>query len=231
MLKSSAMSISQSLTHPKHVLFSLGAMFAPWKWQCVLLHLSWGPGHCWGKTFLYCSQKPIPQSRLPLEEGTEPGWAAVAHGREGLEGIPQIGKIIIVEIPQQTLHHSYPPLCMAISRGKHIPIPALQNSRHTAVRMPPRALATGSLFPIQKGSLGYHTHKAATGKTQGPREISYHNDGERQPWNNTPRFVPHQYKWRRLTAKSIWRWISLSQARHKLKEAARYAEGLCVFVF
>lgn len=170
-------------------------MFAPWKWQCVLLHLSWGSCHCWGKTFLYCSQKPIPKSRLPLAEGTEPGRAALAHGREGSRSWRNSW---VRENDccrnMSTLHHSYPPLCMAISRGKHIPIPALQNSRHTVVRMPLRALATGSLFPIEKGSLGYRTHKAATGKMQGPREISYHNDGERQPWNNTPRFVPHQYK-------------------------------------
>lgn len=73
----------------------------------------------------------------------------------------------------------------------------------------PEPMAMGSLFPVGKGSLGCHIHKAVTGKTWGPKEISYHSDGERQPWNNTPRFVPHQCKYRRLTAKNTWRCISL----------------------
>jgi len=47
---------------------------------------------------------------------------------------------------------------------------------------------------MEKGSLGYHVPNIATGKMQGLNEINYHNDGERQPWHNTPQFVPLQYK-------------------------------------
>lgn len=51
--------------------------------------------------------------------------------------------------------------------------------------MPAEPTATGHPLSHGKGSLGYLVPKTASEKMQGAGEINYHDDGERQPWNNT----------------------------------------------
>lgn len=104
--------------------------------------------------------------------------------------------MVVVKTLCQTLHHSCSSVCMGTSRGKYISIPLCITEQwaHGCPNTYQNQQLQDPLLPMEKGSFGHHIPKTTTRKMQGPNEINYHNDCERQPSNNTPQFVPLSYK-------------------------------------
>lgn len=96
----------------------------------------------------------------------------------------------LIKMLWQTLPHPCSSLCTAASREKHISIPVhiteqQQNRGTQQSLMPAELTATGSPLSHGKRKPGIPHFWKVSEKMQGPGEINYHNDGERQPWNNT----------------------------------------------